>query len=355
MDSVLVVAGSLVVAAVFVDAFMTTLAVSAGAGPLTSRLLGFCWRVLLKLHRQDKESSFLTAAGTLVLSATVLTWVAALWAGWALIFAGSEAIVHSTSRLPASAGDVAYFAGFTVFTLGTGDFVATTTGWRVVTAFASFCGLFLVTLSITYLISVVSAVVARRALAVQIHGMGMSSGEIVAHGWTGEQFGDMFQQQLVALGANVSVIAEQHLAYPVLHYFHSSSRMLAAPAAIASLDDALTVLRDGVRPDRVPERSSVVPLQSAITRYLATASGTTAWAPDADPPPQPDLREPVEAGVPLVAGAHDGTIFDRAEQRRARLHRLVISDGWSWTSSTRRPGNGQSGNGKSGNGQSDNT
>lgn len=335
MDTVLVLGGSVVVAAVFVDAFMTTLAVAAGAGPLTSRVLGLCWRVLLRLHRQDKESSFLTAAGTLLLSVTVLTWVAALWAGWSLVFAGSDAIIGSTSRRPADMGDVVYYAGFTVFTLGTGDFVASTTEWRIVTAFASFCGLFLVTLSITYLISVVSAVVARRALAVQIHGMGLTSGEIVAHGWTGDHFGSMFQQQLVSLGADIAVTAEQHLAYPVLHYFHSRTRMLAAPSAIAALDDALTIIQQGVPPDRSPERSAVVPLQSAITRYVVTATAGTTWVPDAGPAPSPDLHEPAAAGVPLLPEARSGEIFRRAEERRTDLHRLVLSDGWSWSGSAR--------------------
>ncbi|WP_435746437.1 ion channel [Nocardioides sp. SYSU DS0663] len=330
LDVVLLVAGALLLVAVLGDALVTTLATSAGAGPLTSLVLGGLWRGMLKLHRQDQGSSFLTAAGPIVLICTVLTWVGILWAGWTLVFLGSDAIVDASSKRPADVADVVYYAGFTVFTLGTGDFVATTPVWRIATAVASFCGLFLVTLAITYLLSVLSAVVARRALAVQIHGLGSSPAGIVAQGWTGEGFGSMFQQQLVSLGASVAVSAEQHLAYPVLHYFHSSSRQLAAPVAIAHLDDALTILHEAIAPAQRPERSAVVPLRSSVARYLSTASDT-AWVPDADPPPAPDVGELTAAGVPILDGARTGEVFRRHDERRASLHRLVLSDGWSWT------------------------
>jgi hypothetical protein len=337
VDTIVVVAGGLLVGAVFADALMTTLAVSAGAGPLTKHLLGASWRVLLTLHRQDKESSFLSVAGAGMLIATVLTWVLGLWAGWSLILGGSGSIVDATSLRPAGASDVVYYAGFTIFTLGTGDFVAADPGWRVTTAIASFSGLFLITLAITYLISVVSAVVTRRTLAVQVQGLGESPGEIVANGWCSDRFGSMFQQQLVALGSDVATSAEQHLAYPVLHYFHASSRQLAAPVAMASLDDALTILREGVVPEHRPERGALVPLQSSIGRYLATAGGT-AWVPKAGPPPEPALDEVRGAGVPLIDEAGMSEALRRHAERRTQLHQLVLSDGWSWSGSTTSTG-----------------
>lgn len=329
LDTMLVVAGCLVVLGVFVDAFMTTLAVSAGAGPLTSVVLGACWRLFLRFHQQDKESSFLTAAGTVLLGATVLTWVAVLWAGWSLVFLGSDSVVEARTREPAGVADVVYYTGFTVFTLGTGDFVASTPAWRVVTAAASFLGLFLVTLAITYLVSVVSAVVTKRSLAIQVHGLGGSAGQIVTRGWTGAGFGGMFQQQLVSLTPTVAVSAEQHLAYPVLHYFHSSTRRLAAALAVAKLDDALLVLTEGVAPQCRPERDTVEPLRFALGRYLATAT-VPSWAPEVGPPPPPSLAELAAAGIPIVEPAAMDAAVESASERRNDLHRLVASDGWSW-------------------------
>lgn len=328
-DVILVVLGALAVAAVFLDAFLTTLSVSAGAGPLTTRVLALAWRGLLRVHRQDSESSPLIWAGSALLISTVLSWVTLLWAGWALIFAGSRAIVDATTQAPAGTADVIYYTGFTVFTLGTGDFVADEPSWRVVTAVASFTGLFLITLAITYLISVVSAVVQRRALAVQVHALGSTGPDIVRRGWTGTQFGDMFQQQLVGLLPTVVISAEQQLAYPVLHYFHSREAVLAAPHAVAHLDEALTLLGKGVAEGHRPEVDAVEPLRHAIGRYLATATGT-AWSPDAPVPPPPPLIVLREAGIPHQTDEQYRSEVEADDARRKTLHRLVVSDGWSW-------------------------
>lgn len=125
-----------------VDALATTLAVSSGAGPVTARWLGLAWRVLLRCHRRDRESAWLTYAGTLLLTATVLSWVLWLWAAWFLVLLGSGAVVDDATGAPASTLDVAYTAGFTIFTLGTGDFSMSEPPWRVAMAAASFSGLF---------------------------------------------------------------------------------------------------------------------------------------------------------------------------------------------------------------------
>lgn len=331
-DVVLIVLGAVLVAAVAVDALATTLSVSSGAGPLTTRLLAWCWRLALAAHRTGKEGSFLTAVGAVLLTTTVLAWVAVLWAGWALVFAGSGAVVDSQSGAPVGPGDVVYYAGMTVFTLGTGDVVSAEGSWRVVMAAASFSGLFLVTLAITYLISVVAAVVTRRALAVSIHALGESSTAIVERGWTGEGFSQMFEQQLIDLRSEVAASAEQHLAYPVLRYFHSPQPHLAAPLAVARLDEALLVLTEGVQESVRPDGSATEPLRYAVARFVATArqgSGSRAGGP----PPPVSLAPLGRAGVPMVAEADFDAANRRHADRRTDLHRLVADAGWSWPSS----------------------
>ena len=327
-----IAAGLLCVAAVFVDAFLTTINVASGAGPVTEKVLAWCWQLLLRLHREDKRSSILTAGGTLLLTATVLIWVVILWGGWALVFLGSGSVTDAQTHLRASVGDVFYYTGFTVFTLGTGDYVAGSSGWRIVTAAASFSGLFLVTLAITYLISVVSAVVQRRALAIQIRGLGTEPGEIVRQAWQGDGFSSMFEQQLVSLSAAVATSAEQHLAYPVLHYFHARSPALSAPLAVASLNDALLLAFDGVAPDRRPDPNSVQPLAYAITRYV-NASSDIGSLPSSPEPPEPERAPLAAADVPLSEAEHWRTALTEQREQRLRLHQLVNSDGWSW-----RPG-----------------
>ena len=281
------------------------------------------------MHRKDKEKSFLTGVGAVLLSVTVFIWVALLWAGWTLVFLGAETVVHGRTGSPAGVWDVIYYTGFAVFTLGTGDFVADEAAWRTVTTVATFSGLFLITLAITYLISVVSAVVMRRALAIQIHGLGDASAEIVKRGWTGDGFSDMFQQQIINVQANVVVAAEQHLAYPALHYFHAAHAYLSAPVAVAQLDEALLVLTKGVAEPHCPDRNVTEPLRYAVTRYLATAADTP-WSPNVGTPPPPSRDGLAEAGIPLVPEGQFGAEAQAERHRRTDLHRLVASDGWSW-------------------------
>ena len=331
-DVVAVVAGSALVVLVLLDALLTTLAAGAGAGPLTNLLTRSAWRASLAAHRRDHEGSRLRYAGTVLLLLTVLVWVLVLWLGWTLVLLGSGAVESSQTTQQAGVADVVYYAGFTLFTLGVGDFVATTPGWRVVTAAASYNGLFLVTLGITYLLSVVGAAVDRRAMAVRIHALGHSSEQIVARGWTGQSFSSAFVQQLVALSGDIATLAEKHLAYPVLHYFHSGGRDAAASLAIAHLDGAMLLLREGVDVDARPDDSATAPVRELIDRYLTTV-GTSVVVNRSEAPRAPSLAPLAAAGLPVVDADRFAEAVAREHDRRRTLLQLVHNDGWSWSGS----------------------
>lgn len=321
--------GLVLVVVVFVDALTTTLSVSHGAGAMTRRITGLAWKGMLRLHRQDSGSALLGTAGPLLLVGTVLLWVALLWAGWTLVLlSGSPGVVQSSTGAAAGPADVIYYAGFTVFTLGVGDFVATSPVTRVATAVASFTGLFLITLAITYLLSVVSAVVTRRAIAVQIGALGSSPGEIVAAGWDGHAFSSAWEQHLVDLTGQLATSAEQHLAYPVLHFFHSRSRDTSAPVAVAHLDEAMLLIEAAVDPAAQPGASTVAPARIVVGRYLETTG--SAAGPSTGVPPEPDLSALRRAGVPLVATELIGPRLAEGSERRRRLADLLTGDGWSW-------------------------
>lgn len=315
LNALQMVLGTGVLLVTFVDALTTTLVVSAGAGPVSKRVLPLIWRLALRLHRTDTRSTVLTATGPLLLVLTLLLWVAGLWVGWTLIFLSGQSVVGQPGGVPASLGDVVYFTGMTIFTLGTGDLVAATSGWRIVMAAASFSGLFLVTLTITYLIQVVSAAVQRRTLAVHIHALGRTPDQMLRRAQDGDSFSGAFQQHLVDLTPQLLTSAEQHLAYPVLHYFHAREPQIAAPRAVALLDDSLLLFRSAPRPS--PDDSAVQALAYAVQRYVHTATGI-AWVPKADTPPLPP------------GGPEPDELTEDDVQRRTLLHRLLRSDGWSW-------------------------
>ncbi|MFP5345617.1 MAG: potassium channel family protein [Actinomycetes bacterium] len=342
MTHLLVLAGGVVLLLlVFYDALAMTLHVGSGGGPVTGRAAAWVWRGLVRLHHRDRDSTVLSGAGGALILGVVLCWVVGLWTAWTLVLLGSDGgVVSARTREPVGVVDTAYFAGITLLTLGTGDVVAASPWWRLVTSVASFTGLSLITLAITYLLSVVSAVVARRSLAVRINDLGESAEEIVARGWTGDAFSSAFVQQLVALTGEVATSAEQHVAYPTLHYFHARQRDTSAPVAIAQLDDALLLLSAGVAPSARPDDSGVRPLQGAISRYLTTVSATSRLRrrPDVTAPPPPRLDLLAARGIPVVPDDGFASSVESQAERRGRLLQLVHADGWSWVPKPAPPG-----------------
>jgi hypothetical protein len=332
-EMLLLVLGVALLALVTLDVLATTLTIGTSAGPFTRRVLGLAWRLLLRLHRRDSHARLLSTAGVVLLVSTVLIWVGMVWAGWSLIFlAGGETVVSASDGSPAGVADTIYYVGFTLSTLGVGDFVAAGPTWRMLTVLAGFGGLVLVTLAITYLLAVVSAVVSRRSLAVRIHALGDTAAEIVTGGWSEGRFTAAYVQHLVGLTAAVATAAEQHLAYPILHYFHSPRPESSAPVALVHLDDTLLLLGAAVAERARPEPGAVEPLRRAVDRYL-TAAGITSAGMRPPPPPAPDVAPLAAAGIPLVAPAlYDERVAEECDRRR-RLHEMVAADGWSWPAS----------------------
>lgn len=119
-------AGTLLVAATFVDAVVTTMTAGNGAGPLTGPVGRWLWRAMLGLSAH-RPAPRLSCGCALILLATVAMWVLLLWSGWTLVFLGAgDAIVVASTGAPATVPVTIYFAGFVVVTLGVGDLMAVT-------------------------------------------------------------------------------------------------------------------------------------------------------------------------------------------------------------------------------------
>ncbi|MFD1833322.1 potassium channel family protein [Streptomyces desertarenae] len=329
MSVLAALAGCALVAVALADAVITALSLVTGTGPVGGRVARGTWRTLLALHaRVPRGTRLLEWSGTLTLLATFLTWTVLLWAGWWLVFASHDAaVVTSRASVPADGWARVYFTGYTVFTLGIGDYVPGTAWAQTATAVAGLSGLFLVTLAITYLVQVVQAVVHKRVLAEQIHALGRDAAGIVAGGWTGHGFSPMFEQHLTSLVAPLLRLGEQHLAYPVVHYFHSASRNKAPAPALAALDDALLLLRTGTDPGVRPDPAATGPLTSALDQVLDTLQGQffTRAEHERPAPPLSVLRQ---AGIPTVDGEEYAAGVREHARRRRAVRGFLHSDGW---------------------------
>jgi hypothetical protein len=266
-------------------------------------------------------------AGTFILVITLLLWFLLAWLGWALVFASSEASAQLASGSGTSFADRILFAGQTLVG-GASDLAAGSGGWRVAALAATAHGLFLASLSIAYLIPVVSAVAEKRKLAGHIATLGRSPDEIVVRAWNGRDFGDL-NLHLVNLVPEITLLAQRHLAYPLVHHFHSSARYWACAPAVAALDEAMTMLSYGVPREHRPDAVALRTARAAVLELLETLQEEFLDNVP-DPPPPPDLEVLREYGVPVH---DDGRFQDRLDvlaPRRALLRAMVEQDGWAW-------------------------
>lgn len=327
MTAALALTGTALIVAVLLEVTWTTVAAGSGAGPFTSRLTRILWRGALAVHRRREGGTFLVAAGVAIVVSVLVTWVAALLLGWVLVFASSDGAVRAASTgIPGDLVDRIYFAGYTMLTLGLGDQVPGAGIWQLATVLATGTGLVLVTLSITYLVPVASAVVQRRQLAAQIASLGGTAHDIVLRGWNGTDFGSL-GQNLSMLSSSLHTVRLQHLTYPVLHFFHSQSRHDAAAIHLTNLDQAIGLLRYGVSDAVSPDAQTLAALQNGIDEFLATMEGIHI-TDDAHPIAPASLEPLDQAGIPTDPSTYRAHVDDNERQRRL-LASYLHDDGWT--------------------------
>ena len=328
--------GSLLVAVALLDVAWTTVAAGSGGGPLTVRIARQLWRGALAVHRRRDSHTLLSVAGVAIVFVLLGVWIVLTVGGWSLVFNGSEGAVRTAQEgRPAGGLERVYFAGYTVFTLGNGELRPGAGGWQLATVAASGTGLVLVTLSITYLVPVASAVAERRQLASTIGALGSSPHAIVTRAWTGEDFGSL-SQHLVSLMPVVERARQQHATYPVLHYFHSQDPASAAAPNLVNLDDALLLLQAGVAPEVRPDRATLLPLAESIGAFLESLRASYI-TPQREAHPSPSLEPLRRAGIPVVGDAAYVERVAELRDRRRLLAALLVDDGWS-AAPRRHPG-----------------
>ena len=310
MRLLLLVPGIALVAVATYDTVVTTLAVGAGAGPVSGSVSRRLWLLLRRLPGHRERHRRLRRAGPATLVITLATWFFLSWVGWSLIF-GSVLVAGSA------------LVGGATLGIDPGSIP-----WRSAALAANLHGLFMLGLGIAYLIPVANAVAEKRTVAGHISTMGTSPAEMLSRAWDGRHFGDV-NLHFLALVPELALLAQRHLAYPLVHYFHSSTRVWAAAPSVAALDEALTLLWYGVRPEHRPDGVACRTARAAVLELLETLR-TNFIDHVPEPPPPPDLSALARCGIPVVSQREFEAELERLQTRRALLRAYVEHDGWSW-------------------------
>lgn len=312
--------GTAVLVVVAIDVVATTLSLG-GHGPLSKRIVAVVRHVVDPLARLPSlRRCVFRASGPATIAALAVSWFALLWTGWALVFlADPGAIVSTGSGRPATTAEVFYFAGFTVTTLGMGDIAATSTLFRMLTVVAAASGFMLISVVVSYVLSVVSAVVSKRQLASQISAIGDTPSAFIRNASDRSGYAGL-ALQLPGIASMLGTAQKQLLAYPVLHRFRSLERSSDLASSVAILDDALAVIGQLEPPDGALSPALVRPIQSAVAD-LARSLETEFVAPAKSPPPLPRLALETE-GMERV--------FEARSDRRRCLLGWVRDAGYDW-------------------------
>lgn len=326
MNWLYLVSGFLIIAFTWVDVAWTTLTLDGG-GPVARRLTS----VMGKLQRSPHmlHSPLRTKFGASVIIANVFCWVALLWLGWWLVYMSDpNSVVASKNEVPANAVDRIYFVGFLLTTLGTGDFVANGSGWRVLAAVAAATGLVMITLSLTYFIPVLSAAIQQRKTSVFLAALGSSPQEILLQGWDGQGFPSLLSR-FDDMSQDLMEVSRQHAAYPVLNHFLAHEHRASLALNAARLAEAHLLLRLAVQPSVRPSAERLRPLGVALCDYF-NALDEPHSVEDQNTPPVPDLEPLREAGIPTVPPDEFARAIASLACERRLARDCVRRDGWEW-------------------------
>jgi hypothetical protein len=324
----LVIAGVIVLVAGSVDLIWTTLG-THGGGPISAPIAKILWKGMTAIHRRTPQHRLLSFGGSVILLSLIGFWLLMLLAGWTLVFEGApHAVVELQTRHPADFVGRVYFVGAMMFTAGTSEYAPAGPVWQIAAILVSASGLFVVTLSITYLLAVLGAIVEKRALASAIWDMGATSEGLIDRAWAGDHFSAL-DNPMTHLMTGIEAFAEQQLAYPILQYFHAENHRTAAPLRIAALHDALLLMCKGVVPEKRPPKIVALSALDSIRGFAEVIAKEYVSEPD-DPPPPPDLEILRSRNIPVVDAATFNAAVEAANDARRRLLGMVTDAGWEW-------------------------
>lgn len=332
MNEFLLVLGILLVIFGLIEGLWTSIWVDGTSAPFTSRLTSWIWKIFRRVI-PDKKHKTLSLAGPVILVITVFSWIFFIWLGWTLMFYSDPGSLKlSDKAFTPNFTDAAWYVAFCMFTVGNGDFLPTDGIWQLLSALVAFTGMGMVTLAITYLLQVVSAVTNKRAFASEVTGIGKTAEEFVIKQWTGENFGAI-ELQLTTLSSQLAVLNEQHLSFPILHYYHAARMEKSMDMAIPILDDAITIIKLGMEEKNLPPETIISSLRQAIESFLTTVQSAFITHAKEVPPP-PNLSIIKKGGVPVISEEEFYKKLENEQERRKLILGLVNNGSWRWPKNT---------------------
>ncbi|MFL6696937.1 MAG: ion channel [Vitreoscilla sp.] len=248
--------GGLLMAIGGLDLFVTVLYARIGSkvgdrfGMGLSRWLArglWCGARLAARWKFAPATIVLSACAPLMLVCAVVLWAALLTFGAALILLPElgHGILRSSGATPDDWITALYVAGSSLSIISNSDFVPETSAMRLLFVANAFIGASALTLTITYVMQIYSALHTRNALGLKIKGMSGGSSnaaELIAR-WGPEGRFETGYSSLSELVGELAEVHEAHHLYPLLFYFRFDTRYPNTSLYLGTLLEADTLVQ----------------------------------------------------------------------------------------------------------------
>ena len=293
-------AGGALMFVALLDLFLTVLYARAGAGFVSDQVARGTWVVFRHISKLfgRKRAIVLSLSGSFIVVALVAAWAMMLAVGAALImhpYLGTS--VRSSGGT--NSGDfltALYAGGSSMSMVGASNYSGDTPAFRIVYLLNSLIGMSVMSLALTYVMQIYSALQKRNAFGLTLELMSRTTGDAaVLIGCLGPQgqFSAGYTN-LATLADQMVLIVESHDFYPVLFYFRfPEPRYSASRITLVSLD-CVSLLRAALSEDSyswLKNAASVNQLWDSSISLLNTLQHTFTPRNAPEELPQPNAEE----------------------------------------------------------------
>lgn len=262
MSFFILLSGIAILTITIYDFLYTTL--SGGGSGFISRSINIISYRILKKGVKLIGRRLYNQSGIFLNGFLISTWVILIWTGLYLIYSCQpEAIVNDDGRA-ASPIERFYFTGYTLSTLGIGNFKPDSALFNLLTAIFSFFGFIFFTTSITYLVTVFSALNHKRALALSIHNLGKTPEEMVYR--LLNQNETFSRINLLSIQEKIERHVVNLQSFPVIHSYANSKIQASLNLNLVVLDEALSILLNSKEGTRL--KNALISVRTSITYLL---------------------------------------------------------------------------------------
>lgn len=292
-------AGAALLAVVLVDIFLTVLYARIGSSLFSNHVAHLTWRAFWTLSplAGRYRSLMFSACGPVVLLVILLVWVFGLTLGTALIIhpALGTGVTTSSGTTPQDFVAALYAGGSSMTIVGASDFTPRTGSFRLFYLFTSFVGLAVLSLTLTFLAQVYTALQRRNTLGLQIDQAANATGdaaELLARLGPQGKF-DGGYAILGTIAGSMTAVKETHHFYPALVYFRFQDPAYAVSHFTLMALDTVSLIESALDEERygwLPKSAAVAQLQRSSLTLLTILTSTFVAAPIARGPSSADSQ-----------------------------------------------------------------